>query len=171
MSELSHFDDRGAARLVDVSEKPATLRLARATAEVLLSATGMQVIRQRRGAKGDVLQVARLAGIMAAKRTAEIIPLCHTLPLEAVEVDFHEIDELHLGISASARVTARTGVEMEALVAASVAALTIYDMLKSTDRGIRIENVQLMEKSGGRSGAYSRSGAAVATEPGGAQSL
>ena len=112
--------------------------------------------RDRQAAKGDVLEVARLAGIMAAKRTAELIPLCHTLPLDSVSIDFAFLDDTTLQIEATVRVTARTGVEMEALTAVSVAALTVYDMCKAVDRGMIIEMVQLEEKSGGRSGHFVR---------------
>jgi cyclic pyranopterin phosphate synthase len=114
------------------------------------------LVQDRKLAKGDVLEVARLAGIMAAKRTAELIPLCHPLPLDAVEIAFDFPDDEHVSIEATARVTARTGVEMEALAAVSVAALTIYDMCKSVDRGMVIERIQLEEKLGGRSGHYVR---------------
>ena len=117
----------------------------------------LALIRDRKLAKGDVLEVARLAGIMAAKRTAELIPLCHPLPLDAVTIDFDFPDESTVEVSAEARVTARTGVEMEALTAVSVAALTIYDMCKGIDRGMTIAEIRLEEKSGGRSGHWRRS--------------
>jgi cyclic pyranopterin phosphate synthase len=152
---LSHFDAAGASRMVDVSSKPVTARVARASAQVLLSAATVERIRNKAG-KGDVLEVSRLAGIMAAKRTADLIPLCHWLPLDAVSLDFSFVGEERLSIEATVRVTARTGVEMEALVAVSVAALTVYDMCKSVDRGMRVEGIQLEEKSGGRSGHYVR---------------
>lgn len=142
--------------MVDVAEKPVTQRMARASAQVLMAAETLQVICERRGAKGDVLEVARLAGIMAAKRTAELIPLCHVLPLDGVTVDFAPLGSQRLAIEATVRATARTGAEMEALTAVSVAALTVYDMCKSRDRGMRVEQVQLEEKSGGRSGHWTR---------------
>ncbi|MHB1034650.1 MAG: cyclic pyranopterin monophosphate synthase MoaC [Pirellulales bacterium] len=156
MSELSHCDSQGASRMVDVGDKAITARMARAAARVRMAPETLRVVRDRRLAKGDAMEVARLAGIMAAKRTAELIPLCHVLPLDAVAVSFSFPDDESVLIEATARVSARTGVEMEALVAASVAALTLYDMCKSLDRGIVIERVVLEEKSGGRSGHYVR---------------
>jgi cyclic pyranopterin phosphate synthase len=156
MAELTHFDDHGASRMVDTSEKPETLRQARARAVVRMAASTVSLIRDRRLAKGDVLEVARLAGIMAAKRTSDLIPLCHSLPLTSVHVDFEFPTAEHLQIDATARVVARTGVEMEALTAVSIAALTVYDMCKSVDRGMTIEKIQLREKSGGRSGTFTR---------------
>jgi len=156
MSRLSHFDSHGASRMVDVSTKEVTLREARASGRVRMQPNTLRLIQNREIAKGDVLEVARLAGIMAAKRTAELIPLCHTLPLEAVSVAFHFVDEVTVGVEAEARVRASTGVEMEVLVAVSVAALTIYDMCKSVDRSIVVEAVRLEEKSGGRSGRFVR---------------
>lgn len=142
--------------MVDVGDKPATLRMARASARVRMNPATLAVIRDRKAAKGDVLEVARLAGIMAAKRTAELIPLCHSLALDSVTIDFEFPDEQTVAIEAGVRVTARTGVEMEALVAASIAALTIYDMVKSIDRGIVVEQVRLEEKLGGQSGHFVR---------------
>jgi len=142
--------------MVDVSTKEVTLREARASGRVRMQPNTLRLIQNREIAKGDVLEVARLAGIMAAKRTAELIPLCHTLPLEAVSVAFHFVDEVTVGVEAEARVRASTGVEMEVLVAVSVAALTIYDMCKSVDRSIVVEAVRLEEKSGGRSGRFVR---------------
>ncbi len=156
MSNLSHFDEHGASRMVDVSEKPVTQRSARASGRVRMSADTLSLIRDRKLAKGDVLEVARLAGIMAAKRTGELIPLCHPLGLDAVSIQFGFEDEQLLTIEATARVAARTGVEMEALTAVSVTALTVYDMCKSVDRTLTIEQVRLEEKSGGRSGHYLR---------------
>lgn len=156
MSELTHFDAEGASRMVDVATKPVTQRIAMASGRVQMDAATLLHIRDRKVTKGDVLEVARLAGIMAAKRTAGLIPLCHQVPLDAVEVVFAFPDDTHVAISATARATARTGVEMEALVAASVAALTIYDMCKAVDREMVIEQVQLEEKSGGRSGHFRR---------------
>jgi cyclic pyranopterin monophosphate synthase len=156
MPELTHFDPQGASRMVDVGQKEVTDRRARASGRIRMAAETQTLIRDRKVSKGDVLEVARLAGIMAAKRTADWIPLCHPLPLDAVAVSFDFLDATSVTISAEVRVTARTGVEMEALVAVSAAALTIYDMCKAADRGMVIENVQLEEKSGGRSGEWVR---------------
>lgn len=142
--------------MVDVGGKPITARLARASGQVVLSAATLQRIRDRNAGKGDVLEVARLAGIMAAKRTADLIPLCHPLPLDAVTLDFAFIGVERLSIEATVRVTGRSGAEMEALVAVSVAALTVYDMCKAVDRCMRVDGIQLEEKSGGRSGHYVR---------------
>lgn len=144
--------------MVDVGAKDVTVRQARVSGRVRMSPATQALIRAGQAAKGDVLEVARLAGIMAAKRTAELIPLCHSLPLDGVTLDFSFPDLEHVTLEATARATTRTGVEMEAFVAASVAALTIYDMCKSVDRGMVIEQVQLEEKSGGRSGHYRRCG-------------
>ena len=153
---LTHFDDQGASRMVDVGEKPITERMARASAKVGLAAQTLKLIRHGEATKGDVLEVARLAGIMAAKKTGELIPLCHTLGLDAVSIDFQFPNEETIAIEVVARITARTGVEMEAMTAASVTALTIYDMCKAVDRRMVIEEVRLEEKSGGRSGHYVR---------------
>ena len=154
MSELTHFDENGAARMVDTSAKPETLREARASALVRLAPATLALIRAGGLAKGDVLGVARLAGIMAAKRTGELIPLCHPLPLSSATVEFSFPGDDTLRIEATVRVFGRTGVEMEALTACSVAALTVYDMCKSVDRVMSIERVRLEEKSGGRSGTF-----------------
>jgi cyclic pyranopterin phosphate synthase len=156
MSELSHFDEQGASRMVDVGEKPVTVRMARASGLVRMAPATLALIRDRGMAKGDVLEVARLAGIMAAKRTGDLIPLCHPLPLDAVTIAFDVIGDDAVRIEAEVRVTAKTGVEMEALAAVSVAALTIYDMCKAVDRAMLIERIQLEEKSGGRSGHFQR---------------
>jgi cyclic pyranopterin phosphate synthase len=156
MSELSHFDERGASRMVDVSAKPETLREARASGLVRMAPATGNLIRDRALSKGDVLETARLAGIMAAKRTGDLIPLCHPLPITGAALDFAwDADDL-LRIEATVRVFGRTGVEMEALTAVSVAALTIYDMCKAVDRVMSIERIRLEEKSGGRSGAFRR---------------
>jgi len=142
--------------MVDTSGKAETLREARASGCVRMAPATLALIRDRRVAKGDVLEVARLAGIMAAKRTGELIPLCHPLPLTSIQIDFaFPADDL-VHIEATVKVLARTGVEMEALTAVSVAALTVYDMCKSADRGIIIEHIRLEEKSGGRSGKWER---------------
>lgn len=158
MAKFTHLDDSGAAQMVDVGAKPATLRLATAEARVKMAPATAEAIRENRTNKGEVLQVARLAGIMAAKRTAELIPLCHVLPLEKVEVQFAFLEPTLLQITATARVTAKTGVEMEALTAASVAALTVYDMCKAIDREMEITQVRLLQKSGGHSADFVRPG-------------
>lgn len=155
-NDLTHFDEHGASHMVDVGEKPVTQRMARASARIGLAATTLKLIRDGAATKGDVLGVARLAGIMAAKRTGDLIPLCHPLGLDSVSIEFQFPDDRTVAIEAVARVTARTGVEMEAMTAVSVAALTIYDMCKAVDRGMVIECVRLEEKSGGRSGHYLR---------------
>ncbi|MEZ5669214.1 MAG: cyclic pyranopterin monophosphate synthase MoaC [Alphaproteobacteria bacterium] len=153
---LTHFDADGAARMVDVSTKAETARVAVAAARVEMAPATLAAIRGGTAAKGDVLGVARIAGIMAAKRTHELIPLCHPLPLAAVEIAFETADApvpaVH--IRATAKTTGRTGVEMEALTAAGIAALTVYDMCKAVDRAMRIEGVRLLHKSGGKSGTY-----------------
>src|SRR5947209_2851261 len=156
MSELTHFDEHGASRMVDTSAKPETLRVARASGLIRMAADTIKLIRDRGLAKGDVLEVARLAGIMAAKRTGELIPLCHPLPITSATVDFAFENDGCLRVEATVRVLGRTGVEMEALTAVSVAALTVYDMCKAVDRGMTIERVRLEEKSGGRSGSFRR---------------
>jgi cyclic pyranopterin phosphate synthase len=156
MDKLSHFDDSGASRMVDVGGKQVTRRSARASGLVRMAAETLSLIRDKRAVKGDVLEVARLAGIMATKRTADLIPLCHPLPIESVTIDFAFEGEQALRIEATVQVEAKTGIEMEALTAVSVAALTVYDMCKSVGRGITIERIQLEEKSGGRSGHWRR---------------
>ncbi len=154
--ELPHFDSRGASRMVDVGSKEVTRRYARASGRVAMQAETLRRIRSRELAKGDVLEVARLAGILAAKRTGELIPLCHPLALEAIEIQFDFPDDRHVEITAEVSITAKTGVEMEALVAVTTAALTVYDMCKAIDRGMIIESVCIEEKDGGRSGRYVR---------------
>src|SRR5438874_4135412 len=156
MSELTHFDEHGASRMVDTSAKPETLREARASGLVRMAPATAELIRNRALAKGDVLEVARLAGILAAKRTGDLIPLCHPLPITSATVDFAFEGDTILHIEATVRIFGRTGVEMEALTAVSVAALTVYDMCKAVDRGMVIEQVQLEAKSGGRSGTFQR---------------
>lgn len=153
---LTHLDDKGAARMVDVSEKAVTLRCAQASGLVIMQSATLELICQGQAAKGDVLAAARIAGIMAAKRTGEIIPLCHPLGLEAVSIDIEPDGQDRVSIVAVATTVGRTGVEMEALTAVSVAALTIYDMCKAVDRAMVIADIQLDEKSGGRSGHYRR---------------
>jgi cyclic pyranopterin phosphate synthase len=142
--------------MVDVGAKQISPRMARASGRVRMRAETLNRVRDRQVAKGDVLEVARLAGIMAAKRTDELIPLCHTLPLDAVTINFDFPDDTTLGIEATARIHGRTGVEMEALVAVSVTALTVYDMCKSVDRDMTIGDIRLEEKMGGASGHFRR---------------
>ena len=142
--------------MVDVGDKAVTVRRARASGRIRMSCETLDLIRDRKVAKGDVLEVARLAGIMAAKRTGELVPLCHVLPLDGVWIRFDFPDATTVAIEAEARATARTGVEMEALMAVSVAAVTIYDMCKSADRSMVIARIQLEEKSGGQSGHFVR---------------
>ncbi len=150
---LTHLDEEGRARMVDVGAKDVTSREAVARGYVSIQPETARLIRQGLMKKGDVLTIAQIAGIMGAKKTAELIPLCHPLPLDKVDVDL-ELDETRsrINITATANTTARTGVEMEALTAVSVASLTLYDMCKAVDRGITIEGIRLMRKSGGRSG-------------------
>jgi len=157
MSKLTHFDARGRARMVDVSEKPETVREAVAKGSVSMKKTTLRMIRDGKMSKGDVLGVARIAGIMAAKRTAEIIPMCHPLNITSVEVAF-EYDEKRgrILIESRARIRGVTGVEMEALTAVAAAALTIYDMCKSVDREMIISDILLLEKRGGKSGTFKR---------------
>lgn len=153
--ELSHLDHEGKARMVDVSDKASTLREAEAAGEVVMQPETLALIQAGGMPKGDVLAVARVAGIMAAKRTPELIPLCHPLPLTAVAIEFSCNEIRHtVTICAQVRCSGVTGVEMEALAAVSVAALTIYDMCKAVDRSMRIHNIRLLRKSGGRSGDW-----------------
>ncbi|HVC59859.1 MAG TPA: cyclic pyranopterin monophosphate synthase MoaC [Acetobacteraceae bacterium] len=153
MTGFTHFDAAGNAAMVDVSAKPETDRSATARARVAMRPETAAMIRAGTARKGDVLGVARIAGIMAAKRTAELIPLCHPLPVSAVTLELTAGEDA-VEIAATVRTTGRTGVEMEALTAASVAALTVYDMCKSVDRGMRIEAVRLVHKAGGKSGEF-----------------
>jgi cyclic pyranopterin phosphate synthase len=152
---LTHLNERGEARIVDVGDKPATRRRAVAHARLEAKAATIEAIMGGTLKKGDALAVARVAGIMAAKKTSELIPLCHPIPLTSVTLDI-AADGPALAITATAETTAQTGVEMEALTAASVAALTLYDMAKSMDRGMRIAAVELIEKTGGKSGDFKR---------------
>ena len=151
--KLSHYDDAGQARMVDVSDKAPTRREAEASAFVFMPNSVLQALPKN--PKGDPLEVARLAGIMAAKRTAELIPMCHALPLSHVDVDM-SVCENGIAITTKVSTTAETGVEMEALVAAAISALTIYDMTKALDKGIEIRNIVLQRKTGGKSGEYRR---------------
>jgi len=155
VSELTHFDPEGNARMVDVGDKAETERMATARASVRMKPETLRLIQDKAMAKGDVLAVAQLAGIMAAKRTPDLIPLCHPLALTSVQVTLHcEPKTSSVEIEATCRLRGKTGVEMEALTAASVAALTVYDMCKSADRGMVIGEVRLVHKSGGKSGTY-----------------
>ncbi|MEZ6149058.1 MAG: cyclic pyranopterin monophosphate synthase MoaC [Pirellulaceae bacterium] len=156
LGRLSHIDSQGNAHMVDVGDKAITRRRATAQAVCVMNAETAAAVRNNSLRKGDVLQVARLAAISAAKRTDELIPLCHTLPLESVDVQFEWLDEHRLQLRVTASATARTGVEMEAMLGASLAALTIYDMCKSSDRQLTIEQVQLLSKSGGVRGDFTR---------------
>jgi cyclic pyranopterin phosphate synthase len=156
MSPLTHFDESGAARMVDIGAKAETQRTARASAVVRMQPATLVLIRDRKFSKGDVFEVARLAGIMAAKKTADLIPLCHPLPLTSVKLEFAPVEPDSVRIEATAAVFGRTGVEMEALTAVSVAALTVYDMCKAIDRGMTVEAIRLEEKDGGASGHFER---------------
>jgi len=155
MSKLSHINERGEAHMVDVSDKSVTSRTARAEGFVTMKPETLALVTRGEAKKGDVLATARIAGIMAAKRTHELIPLCHPLAISKATVDFeHSAAPVGLKVVAEVKVSGQTGVEMEALTAVSVACLTIYDMLKAADKGMRIEAVHLVEKTGGRSGTY-----------------
>jgi cyclic pyranopterin phosphate synthase len=157
MSELSHIDESGRARMVDVSPKQETVRVATARGRVVMHPQTLELIRTGGHAKGDVLAVAQVAGVMGAKRTPDVIPMCHPLPITGVDLQFTLDDrESAVEIAATVRVTGKTGVEMEALTAVSIAALTIYDMCKAVDKDMVIDRIRLMEKSGGKSGVYRR---------------
>jgi len=153
MAKLTHIDDKGNAHMVDVSDKDVTTRLAVAKGRVKMTAATLTLIREGQAKKGDVLGTARIAGIMAAKRTHDLIPLCHPLAISSVSVDFELGDDV-IDVSASVKVTGKTGVEMEALTAVSVACLTIYDMVKAVERSMQITDIRLVEKSGGKSGSF-----------------
>jgi cyclic pyranopterin monophosphate synthase len=156
-ARLSHLNDKGEARMVDVSAKEVTSRTARAEGFVAMAPGTLELILAGKAPKGDVLATARIAGIMAAKRTHELIPLCHALPVSEVTVDFEPSrDSPGLRVEATAKVDAKTGVEMEALVAVSIACLTIYDMVKAVDRAVSFSGIRLVEKTGGRSGHFKR---------------
>lgn len=155
MAELTHFDHKGRARIVDVSEKKVTSRQAVVRGRVSMAPRTFQMIQDRTIAKGDVLGVARIAGIMAAKQTADLIPLCHPLSITSVEVNFFLYpDETTIDIEAWVKIEGKTGVEIEAFVAVATAAITIYDMCKAVDRAMTISDIHLVEKSGGKSGTY-----------------
>ncbi len=164
MAEFTHFNEAGRARMVDVSAKASTERVATAQAKILLQPETLEKIQQRTIAKGDVLAVAQIAGVMGAKKTPDLIPMCHPMLLTSVDISFMEdpkrdqAGSCSITITATAKTTGQTGVEMEALTAASVAALTIYDMCKSVDRGMSFTEVCLLSKSGGKSGTYMRKG-------------
>lgn len=164
MSGFTHFDERGASRMVDVSGKSPTLRTARASGWIRMAPATLALVVERGMSKGDVLEVARLAGIMGAKRCGDLIPLCHPLGLDAVEVDLRPVPPGDVQIEATVRYLGRTGVEMEALTAVSIAALTIYDMCKAVDPNMVIGAIQLEEKTGGRRGDYRRSAPASPAE-------
>lgn len=158
MADLTHFDEKGQAHMVDVGQKEITVREAVARGEIRMQPDTLDLILEGRAKKGDVLGVARIAAIMGAKKTPDLIPLAHPLPLTSVKVEFFPDEENSLiEIEATVKVSARTGVEMEALIAVATAGLTIYDMCKAVDRGMVISEIRLMEKSGGRSGHFKRS--------------
>ncbi len=152
--ELTHIDENGAARMVDVSEKAVTVRTASAQAVITMKAQTLRMITDGTAPKGDVFACARIAGIMAAKRTSDLIPMCHPIPIDSVKVEIEAISDTQVRVVSTLKCTHKTGIEMEALTAASVAALTIYDMVKAVDRGMRIDEVLLLHKDGGKSGEY-----------------
>ena len=153
MSGLTHLDDTGAARMVDVGAKPETMRSATAAGKIRMSSRTLEAVRSGSGLKGDVIAAARIAGIMAAKKTGDLIPLCHPLALDTVSIDF-DYEQDGVAVTARAALTGKTGVEMEALTAATVALLTLYDMAKALEKGMVIESVRLLEKTGGKSGDW-----------------
>ncbi len=155
MAELTHFDDSGAAHMVDVSDKAVTERIATASGRIKMAPETFEIVQKGNAKKGDVLGVARLAGIMAAKRTADLIPLCHPLPITKVTLDLvPDSSDSSVVITATVKTSGQTGVEMEALTAVSVAALTVYDMLKAVDRAMEITDIRVTLKDGGKSGRY-----------------
>ena len=156
MSELTHFDDEGASRMVDVGGKDVTARIAVAESFVTMEPATQRLILDRQVSKGDVLEIARIAGIMATKKTADLIPLCHPLSISSVRLDYEVQNETTIRIIATVKVDGKTGVEMEALTAVSIATLTIYDMCKAVDRGMSLGPTRLVEKSGGKSGHFIR---------------
>lgn len=162
MAKLSHFDDKGGARMVDVSDKEETNRIAKAWGQVLMLPETLRLIKQRKLEKGDVLQIARLAGILACKKTGELIPLCHPLPVTSIDLELScDENTSSVVITATVQTISRTGVEMEALTAVSIAGLTIYDMCKSIDRRMVIDGIKLIHKSGGKSGVFDISGGVI----------
>ena len=156
MTDLTHFDESGASRMVNVGDKPVTERLARAQAIVTMLPATLALIKDRQLGKGDVLEVARLAGIMGSKQTQNLIPLCHSLGLDSAKIDFDFVDDSRIRIEAQVSNHGRTGVEMEAMTAVSITALTIYDMCKAVDRWMSIGSIELLEKAGGKSGHLKR---------------
>ncbi len=157
MTELSHFDEEGRSRMVDVSDKDETLRVATARGSISMQPGTLKKIQDKKIEKGDVLGVARVAGIMAAKKTSDLIPMCHPLNISAVDIYFYpDQEKSRIEIEAQVKITGKTGVEMEALTAVSAAALTIYDMAKAVDRGMTISDIRLIKKSGGKSGTFER---------------
>ena len=156
MTGFTHFDEQGKARMVDVSGKEATERVATARGRVRLQPETLALIEQGQVAKGDVLSVARVAGIQASKKTPDLIPLCHPLRITGVDIDFRDDARGALTVEARVRTVDKTGVEMEALTAVSVAALTVYDMIKAVEKGVTIERIELVEKRGGKSGTWQR---------------
>jgi len=155
MGKLSHFDREGRARMVDVGAKPSTRRVAVATARVVMKSETLRRIMDKKMEKGDVLGVARVAGIMAAKRTGEVIPLCHPLSIDSIEIGFRaDVEHSEVRIETRVKSTGKTGVEMEALVATAASALTIYDMCKAVDRGMTMQGIRLLEKTGGKTGDW-----------------
>ncbi|MFN7770228.1 MAG: cyclic pyranopterin monophosphate synthase MoaC [Planctomycetaceae bacterium] len=159
MSALTHFDETGASRMVDVGDKGVTRRIARAEGWVEMEPETLRTILDRRVAKGDVLEIARIAGIMASKETSRLIPLCHPLALSSVRIELSPVDDRRLRIESCVQMDGQTGVEMEALTAVSVTALTVYDMCKAIDRGMTLGPFRLLEKSGGKSGHFLRQSA------------
>ncbi len=156
MAKLSHFDEEGNAKMVDVGEKSMTQRMAVASGIIRMKPETMHLIQNQKLAKGDVIGVATVAGIMAAKQTSQLIPMCHPLPITSVKVDFQQLSQTQLEVKSIVKVTGQTGVEMEALFACSTAALTVYDMCKAVDKGMEITDIKLLEKSGGKSGHFVR---------------
>lgn len=156
MTEFTHFTPDGASRMVDIGDKAVTRRMARAEGFVLMQPETLRLLQKRQFTKGDVLEVARLAGIMAAKKTSDLIPLCHVLPLEKADVQYTFPSDTSVRVEVCVSTESKTGVEMEALTAVSVTCLTIYDMCKSVDRGMEISSIRLIEKIGGRSGHFLR---------------
>ncbi|MFD2168935.1 cyclic pyranopterin monophosphate synthase MoaC [Tumebacillus lipolyticus] len=157
-NRLTHFNEQGRAQMVDVTQKDVTKRIATATARIEMEEETLSLIRQGKMKKGDVLAVAQVAGIMAAKKTSDLIPMCHPLPLTKVDLSFEEEGQRALVVYATVATTYKTGVEMEALTAVTAAALTVYDMCKAVDKGMTIQNVCLLDKTGGKSGDYHREG-------------
>ena len=154
--KLTHIDEKGDVRMVDVSQKPDTERVAIAEGFISMHPETLALIVEGKAAKGDVFACARIAGIMAAKKTSELIPMCHPIPIESVKIDIEAVSDTQIRIISTLRCSHKTGIEMEALTAASVACLTVYDMCKAVDRGMRIDQTLLLHKDGGRSGEYSR---------------